>query len=233
MVNKTTYIYVSIITSLLIGFFTISISLSIFGMTEITKLSNNIKSDCGDTNCTVNVVAGVCFAKITALTDDGIYPIKVECDKKRKGTYEITLPCDITGSGKPKIKCQKTNHSYEAGFWILAAVIIISGITCSITALVCVASIAGIKEKIEEEREEKLEKEREEKNRIKKQKIENDAKILRTRPAKITQKLYPNSTTSTNQPDEKNDKKGLIQDVQIELNSPISSLYPTDYTNTG
>lgn len=91
---------------------------SCYGIYEVSKLSFTIHRQCDETNCTVNVIDGVCFAIFVELSNT-TEPIKVKCDKKRKGTYEIILPCDIDYEGKPKLNCDKSNGGLVAALFFL------------------------------------------------------------------------------------------------------------------
>lgn len=100
--------YAFIISFASLIFIMFSIGAVSYSINEINNI-RFIKTACNDTNCTVNIVNGICFAKVLNLTTMEFK--KVECDKKRKGNYEIILPCDITHEGNPKIKCLKKNKN--------------------------------------------------------------------------------------------------------------------------
>lgn len=65
----------------------------IFWWVEIGKMNYNERKKCTETTCFVQIIGNDCFAKIADLIDPTLYAVR--CDKDRKGSYNITLPCDI------------------------------------------------------------------------------------------------------------------------------------------
>lgn len=165
------------------------------GGTRFTKVK------CNDTNCTVNVVNGVCFAKILDLTDDGVEPKKVECDKKRKGNYEVILPCDITKHGNPKINCIKKNKDKNAGFILLIVFIAFSGVFCLASSFFLVALSPEFYEDISKEIE--IEKQIEDAKSKKRRKIksDNDFKMFKQQ-IEINTQLEQNQTVTDSNNDD-------------------------------
>lgn len=118
-------------------FFTISIGVAFYGAIAISDNSKIVEIKCKDANCTVNIINGICFAKILDLPDS-VEPKRVDCDKKRKGTYNITLPCDVEKNGNPKINCNKENKNISTGLILLMLFIAIAGFNCFISCFICV-----------------------------------------------------------------------------------------------
>lgn len=82
---------------LILIFAATAFGLILFGLIKTMQLNDVIKKECSDTNCLVKVIDGLCFARVAALDDSPFS--RVKCDKKRTGSYNITLPCDIYNYG--------------------------------------------------------------------------------------------------------------------------------------
>ncbi len=94
----------SLVSALLLGML---FSITTIGLVSSAKDKETIHVKCSDTTCDVKIINDMCFVKLGDL-DTSLF-ISVECDKKRTGSYNITLPCDVDKDGTYKINCDENN----------------------------------------------------------------------------------------------------------------------------
>lgn len=93
-------------------FVSVALGLSVFCLAySIENYFYQTSRECSDTQCVVQIINGVCFARIAEL--DNSQFIAIKCDKKRTGTYNTTLPCDVDKYGDYKINCDKMGENTD------------------------------------------------------------------------------------------------------------------------
>lgn len=184
------------------------IALAGYGVYEVQKMPFTLKPGCHDTNCTVNVIDGKCFARFLEFSDDGSEFKKVTCDKNRDGTYEVILPCDITKHGNPKINCNKANTGPRAGFGILITALVLLGICffmgvgcCCIGIGVAIESIWKERRKIAENKEKQEDMERRIKSQNDNRHVKQLSHIQRTEKQEEKSQYESNEGKSIPNPD--------------------------------
>lgn len=91
-------------------FASVALGLSVFALAySIENYFYRTNRECTDTQCVVQIINGVCFARLAEL--DNSQFVAVKCDKKRTGTYNTTLPCDIDKYGEYEINCNKMGEN--------------------------------------------------------------------------------------------------------------------------
>lgn len=93
-----------------------AISFMIMAIILFTVNSNEpdiYKIKCNELNCTVNIINGECFAKLSQMIGYDFQPVK--CDKPRPDENYIVLPCNVEKEGKIKINCDKKNTTKSDG----------------------------------------------------------------------------------------------------------------------
>lgn len=99
--------------SLILLFTSVCFGLLLWGLIFFAVQDDYVRKKCSDTNCTVKIIDGICFARISELDTSPFS--RVECDKKRKGNHNLTLPCNVDENGNCVIKCVRENHKKSAG----------------------------------------------------------------------------------------------------------------------
>lgn len=84
-----------------------ALGFTLYGVVKVSKNGSVDKKQCTDTQCTVQIIDGICFAKVAGL--DAPFS-RVECDKNRKGTYNTTLPCNVDKNGSCQINCNEIDY---------------------------------------------------------------------------------------------------------------------------
>lgn len=115
----------------IVGVFSLIAVLTLSGAITALVISTNApninKVKCDETNCTVNVQNGECYAKMKQACFQEFR--KVKCDVVRQyDVNNITLPCDILSGERIIINCDSKNNGKSFNIFISTMMIIFSGV---------------------------------------------------------------------------------------------------------